>query len=246
MDYNQTRSFNLGIARELSIEAALVFDELSFNSQTFAGGDGWFYRPYAKLMERLPIKEAALRRAVKELKDAGYVAAKVAKVDGVPMNHFRILRNLRMETAKIEVSETAKVEVSYNDKQLEETTKKGAYDFLQELIAIINPKEKPTFDRERKLIGRLKDYTRDEVRAAARAFSQSQWHIDNKQMSIDNLLAPSKFGRWYQQGQATYEQDRREKELQEQFSPEAREKRKAESKARMAEMVRKAEQDGPL
>lgn len=71
-------------------------------------------------------------------------------------------------------------------------------DLLEQLILIINPREKVTADRVRMLNGRLKDkYTPDEIIESAIEFSKSQWHKDNGQMSIDNLLRPSKFGRWY-------------------------------------------------
>ena len=73
--------------------------------------------------------------------------------------------------------------------------------FLSQLIEIVNPREKVTESRLRDLRGRLKEYGREEIVAAAVAFSKSEWHIDNKQMSIDNLLRPSKFGRWYAQSQ---------------------------------------------
>lgn len=72
---------------------------------------------------------------------------------------------------------------------------------LQELIEIINPREKATQDRVRQVNARLKEYEREEIVAAATAFSKSEWHKENKQMSVDNLLRPSKFGRWYAQSQ---------------------------------------------
>lgn len=69
---------------------------------------------------------------------------------------------------------------------------------LEQLIVIVNPREKATPDRLRMLNGRLKDgYTLEEITESAIAFSKSQWHKENGQMSIDNLLRPSKFGRWY-------------------------------------------------
>lgn len=72
---------------------------------------------------------------------------------------------------------------------------------LKELIEIINPRERVTQDRVRQVSARLKEYQRHEIVAAAVAFSQSEWHRENKQMSIDNLIRPSKFGRWYAQSQ---------------------------------------------
>lgn len=74
---------------------------------------------------------------------------------------------------------------------------------LKELIQIVNPNERPTEDRQRMLNGRLKEYTIGEIKGAARALHRSTWHRENKQMSIDNLLAPKKFGRWYAQRSET-------------------------------------------
>lgn len=70
-------------------------------------------------------------------------------------------------------------------------------EFLSRIIVLVNKKEKVTAERVTLLRARLKDYTAVEVWKAAQAFSKSQWHRDNGQMSIDNLLRPSKFGRWY-------------------------------------------------
>lgn len=70
---------------------------------------------------------------------------------------------------------------------------------LDYVIGVINPKEKPTETRMRLIRGRLKEYTAREIALSAQVFSQSEWHRQNKQMSVDNLLAPSKFGRWYAQ-----------------------------------------------
>jgi len=71
---------------------------------------------------------------------------------------------------------------------------------LETLISLVNKKEKPTADRQRLLSARLKEYSFGEIENAARAFSGSQWHINNGQMTIDNLLRPSKFGPWYAKG----------------------------------------------
>lgn len=78
---------------------------------------------------------------------------------------------------------------------------KGSANLLQEIIDIINPREKCTYERVRNLNGRMKDYEPDEIRWAARAFSKSEWHKENNQMSVDNLIRPSKFGRWFTAGQ---------------------------------------------
>jgi len=68
---------------------------------------------------------------------------------------------------------------------------------LENLINIVNPREKPTEARLRVLKARMRDYTEQEIIQAAHEFSGSTWHVENGQMSIDNLIAPTKFGRWY-------------------------------------------------
>ena len=86
-----------------------------------------------------------------------------------------------------------------NNINKEKNKQKENRELLNQIIAIINPLEKPTDSRLHVLNGRLKEgYTATEILAAAKELSKSEWHRDNKQMSVDNLLAPSKFGRWYQ------------------------------------------------
>lgn len=70
---------------------------------------------------------------------------------------------------------------------------------LQQVIDIINPAQKITGTRLRALNARLKDYSVDEVVAAARRFAKDEWRNrpENKKFkSVDYLLAPSKFSRW--------------------------------------------------
>jgi Helix-turn-helix domain len=71
---------------------------------------------------------------------------------------------------------------------------------LEDIIQIVNPREKVTTDRLKNISARLKEYTVEEITAAAKAFSKSTWHRENNQMSIDNLIRASKFGRWYAEG----------------------------------------------
>lgn len=70
---------------------------------------------------------------------------------------------------------------------------------LQQVIDIINPAQKITDTRLRALNARLKEYSVDEVLAAARRFAKDEWRNrpENKKFkSVDYLLAPSKFSRW--------------------------------------------------
>lgn len=207
-EFSQVRSFNLGVAQEVSIEGALIYDDLIYAQKNF--GDRWFYRSYEQMKFRFPmLSEQTLRRHIKRLVDAGWIRTKVMKVDGTPVCHYQIGRFLSTKLA--DSKETTKMADSINNNT--KTTKSSDSSFggspssanaratalLPRLVAIVNPKEKPTADRIRVLNGRLKDYTDEEIIGAANAFSQSEWHRENKQMSIDNLIAPSKFGRWYTQ-----------------------------------------------
>lgn len=211
--FNQTRSFNVGVSEETSIEAAIIYDDLAYAQHNF--GKGYFYRSYEQMGKRFPMMSPmTIRRHIKKLVDAGYISAKVQKVNGVPLCHYQIETFLStklvetMETTKMVDSiykttkETTKldfVSLEDNNSSADGRTGAPAMPLLEQVIAIVNPKEKTTTERLRMLNGRLKDYTADEILGSARALSKSEWHRENKQMSVDNLLAPSKFGRWYAQ-----------------------------------------------
>lgn len=209
LDYSQVRSFNLGVAMDVTIEAAMIYDDLVYAQKIF--GKGYFYRSYDMMAQRFPMLSVnTLRRHVAKLETAGYISTKIQKVNGSPVCHYQIERFLSlkmrdsMENAKLGDSiyketkkETKSPDISFGANYSSAADRAAA--LLPRLLAIVNPKEKATPDRIRVLNGRLKDYTDDEILGAARAFSKSTWHIKNKQMSIDNLIAPSKFGRWYAQ-----------------------------------------------
>lgn len=194
--YSQQRSLNVGIAMDTgSLGAAAIYDDLVYAQKVF--GDGYFYRSYDMMMSRFPLwSERTIRNYIRKLEEHGWVSTKIKKVNGKPTCHYQICRFLSANVS--ETKETVKIAETYNDKETKKETTNGQT-LLLDLIALVNPKEKPTADRVRVLNGRLKDYTSAEIRAAAAAFSKSEWHRENKQMSIDNLLAPSKFGRWYEQ-----------------------------------------------
>lgn len=214
-DYSQTRSFNVGVSEDTSIEAAMIYDDLVYAQKVF--GTGYFFRSDEQMLKRFPMfSKSTLRRHVAKLVEAGYISTKVKKVNGKPIlnyqiEHFLLVKmNKTNEIVKMNKTllednlKTSKADsVSLEDKKssavLGPASTARARRLLPQLIEIINPKEKPTADRLRVLNGRLADYSEDEILGAARAFAKSTWHRENKQMSVDNLIAPSKFGRWYAQ-----------------------------------------------
>lgn len=221
-NYGQTRSFNLGIAEDTSIEAALIYDDLVYAEATH-GKNKWFFRSYEQLNNRLKLSESTLRRHIKKLVDAGWIDTKVKKVNGTPTIHFFLNRHIdRMETVNLtETMETVNLtETIYNrnyitthkdsDSSLSDAATKSAgvvedtsKTLLEECIAILGTKEIVTKARLKKMNGRLADVKgdADQIRRAAVALSKAPWHIENKQVLIDNLIGPDKFGRWHTLGQ---------------------------------------------
>lgn len=200
LDYSQQRSLNVGVAIQTSIEAALIYDDLVYAQKTF--GRGYFYRSDEMMLNRLPfLTKSTMRRHVDKLIEQGYLSTKIEKVGGSPVRHYQIEQILLPKMNK--TKDLVKMTKTSNSKETIKETKNsvGVDELLLSLISLVNPKEKGTADRRRALNARLKDYKPEEITNAAIAFSRSEWHIENKQMSIDNLLAPSKFGRWFTKGQ---------------------------------------------
>lgn len=98
------------LAKELTIESSVLYNQLVFWGDKGSRLDGWVYKTYEELQDELGLSEYHIRSAYKKLEEAGYIETRVMKVDGTPIKHFRILKNLRMETEKIkETMETEKI-----------------------------------------------------------------------------------------------------------------------------------------
>lgn len=114
-EFNQTRSFNLGIAQETSIEAALVYDEISFWSTKST--TGWVYKSYEDMKLRLPLSKYQLREAYKKLQEKGYIEIKLKKAMGAPTLHFRLLKNLTIHSKKTSQSIVKKLDYPMDSKK---------------------------------------------------------------------------------------------------------------------------------
>ena len=206
------------ITRQFGANAALVHNELQFwSNKKSSRKDGWIYKTYEEMTDRLPLSEQTIRRAYKKLEAAGLISTKIMRLDGTPVLHYKLAES---ETTNLaESKETTKMADSINtvtntvtshDSDLKDSSVSvgaefGAVDvpaderrrLLEYVISVINPREKPTADRVRLINARLKDYSPREIALTAQVLAQSEWHRDNKQMSVDNLLAPSKFGKLY-------------------------------------------------
>lgn len=238
LQYEQTRSFNVGIAQEVSIEAALIYDDLAYAQRNF--GNGWFYRSYEMLEKRFPfMKERTMRTNIKKLVDAGYIRTKIMKVDGVPTCHYQICRILSAKIA--ETMESAKfAESIYNNYK---TTIKSQNELGPNLLILVN---KVTGRGFRALPQRgwkqtLEMFTMDEIERALTALARDEWHKSKlKEFKIDYLIRPTTIDKFLSQAkpvtaQVDAEQRRREEaeefEHQEAFRQGRRDEWEAHKKA---------------
>lgn len=226
------QGYNTEIAKELSLSAAVLYNQLAFWSDKGKRDDGWVYKKHSELAEELAISEKVIMLSYQKLEEAGYIETMLAKVSGAPVKHFRLRRKVdfhfdeRSKTMdfdersksykehKTTINNVHDAPASLDGYKQSGSEKSGkpeivpdggntpaaapSLDLLKAVIEIVNPREKPTDDRLRNVRARMKDYTNDEILLAAMALSKSQWHRDNGQMSVDNLIRASKFGRWYQ------------------------------------------------
>lgn len=192
------------ICKQFGPSVALVYNELQFwGTKKSARKDGWIYKSYDEMTERIPLSERTIRSAYKTLGGAGLIETKVMMLDGKPTLHYQLCRNESANIAETiesaNIAETIYTVTNHKTNNMVET-KNGPItkqEFLSKLISLVNKKEKGTEDRLRLLNARLKEYTAEEIWFAGVALTKSDWHKANGQMSIDNLLRPSKFGRWY-------------------------------------------------
>lgn len=209
--------FDYDLAIQVGIPAAVVYNELLFwSSKKSSRKDGWIYKTYEEMTDRLPLSEQTIRRAYKKLSDAGLISTKIMRLNDTPVLHYKLADS---ETTKLADSiETTKLADSINTVNNHKTNNADSENvsvganvgaanepaaaaelerLLEYVISVINPREKATDDRKRMLRARLKDYSAREIALTAQVLAQSQWHKENKQMSVDNLLAPSKFGKLF-------------------------------------------------
>lgn len=114
-EYSEARGYNLGIARELGLPAAIVFNQLLF-WQARAKGD-WFYKSYDEMTGELPVSVSTLRRAYDILREGGYIETDLRKVNGAPTMHVRICRIAIMQSVNLtETNESVNLTETNNNK----------------------------------------------------------------------------------------------------------------------------------
>lgn len=86
--YSDARGYSYGVALDVGLSAACVYQQLMFWSNVSKGG--WFYKSAVDLATELPISKATIDRSIKELKDAGYIEIKIKKANGAATRHIRV------------------------------------------------------------------------------------------------------------------------------------------------------------
>lgn len=224
MNNDTVQGYRVAVAKKYGVNVAIIYDKVMFWGTKGERKDGWVYKTYAEMENETALSAKMVGLAYEKLVALGVIETKVMKVGDTPKKHFRLVNKKLPTLPKGKVQNAKSLENSQTQSPITtETTTETTQDslvpdnslvgaleeesaaaptaarraLLEQLIGIVNPREKPTADRIRLLNARLKDYTSEEIIESANAFSESEWHKENKQMSIDNLLVPSKFGRWY-------------------------------------------------
>lgn len=205
-DYSQTRSFNLGIAQEISVEAALIYDDLKYAQETFGAGK-WFYRSYEQLMNRLPYSERTLRRHIDKLVEHGWIMKKIKKVNEKPICHYMVTTTL--DAVKLTESlDTVNLTETllYNNTITSPPAKAGelikekfsSKKNEEELLSLVNNITNRTFRTlPRGAVKLLKTFSLEEIRLSLMKLANDPWHKERlKELSSDYLLRTSTIDRF--------------------------------------------------
>lgn len=128
-------SYDVGVAKKLGISAAVLLNKLIYLHKYTQREDGYCWRKAEDLENELGIGRKALKGAIKKLKEAGIIDAKITYIKGTltRCTHFKIL-------VKIENSESTKGDISEDDKGSisEESAKGNISEDDQSAISICN------------------------------------------------------------------------------------------------------------
>lgn len=201
--YNITLSFNAGLAKDVGVIPALVFDELSFWSDKGNRKDGWVYKSYEEMTDRLPLSEYQIRQSYKLLKKLGFIETKIMKVDNSTVLHYRILKNLTLGTEKTSLpmgtketsvpsiytathqqltgAEAPDTDINQNEPEPQKSSaipSKDARKAFDALVPILHPDMTILSTRGRmiKLKQRLGVFSKDDLVLAAKNLMASPWH----------------------------------------------------------------------
>lgn len=190
-EYSQTRSFNVGIATDVSIEAAMIYDDLAYAQKVF--GTGYFYRSDQQMLLRFPMMtKNTMRRHVAKLVAAGWISTKVKKVDGKPVLNYQIEQILLPKMGKtMGIPKMGKTTIYKETKEQLGTSAPKRKDQEQELLLLVNKITGRSFRvlPERGVKKTLDSFTLAEIETALAALAADEWHKEKlHEFKIDYLI----------------------------------------------------------
>lgn len=180
-DYSQTRSFNFGIAQEVGINAALVYDELAFWVGRGKRQDGWIWKSYDEMGERLALTKKQLMPAYTKLEAAGYIETKIMKANGFPTKHFRLLRLVTKEALVSDKKELTGTDglVTKRNKPYTATITDSNSPTADEVVAFYNEafstSYRPVPELMTAIHARLETFTLEEIKTAITVAAKDAW-----------------------------------------------------------------------
>jgi hypothetical protein len=122
--YGQTRSLNLGIAMDVGVTAAFIYQEIDFLKDKGKRKDGFIYKTAAELGERFPIYSVnTIHRAITALVEGGYIEKKIKRANGSPTMHLKIIKilsptpnkaNVKMQNGNTQIGENRFTQIGEN------------------------------------------------------------------------------------------------------------------------------------
>lgn len=205
-NYGVSASFDLGLAKDIGIEAAVIYNELRFWKDKGKNSEGWVYKSYSEMMDKFAFSEYQLRKVYKLLVEKKIIEIKIKKIDKKPTLHYRFLKNFSFDlvsekTKETMVSEKTKETSIYTDNNHKTTPTAELNTELQG--ASPTPPKAPspqpretreTFDelvrilhegrvilwtpvRKSKIKKRLEYFEPKDIVDAARNLTHSKWHM---------------------------------------------------------------------
>lgn len=187
-DYSQSRSFNVGIAQDTSVEAAMIYDDLVYAQKVF--GKGYFFRSYDQMLKRFPfMSERTIRRHIGLLADGGWLSTKIKKVNGKPICHYQIERVLSVSDKMAETMVSDKMAETINIETTKETTSRSELE--KNLLSLVNKVLGREFRvlPERGVKKTLDAFSLVEIEMALTALAQDKWHAPKlKELKLDYFI----------------------------------------------------------
>lgn len=213
--YGVSASFDLGLAREIGIDAAIIYNELLFWSDKGNDIHGWVYKSYDEMLGKFPLSEYQLRSSYKILKEHGIIETQIKKVNGSPTFHYRLLKEFSFDLVSKKFSETMvseKIsETIYNTDNNHNTTDSDSLqdeakesksfsavrskEIFDLICSIVHPDKGVLYTDKRKAMVRNRNRTfmLEDILTAATNLMASSWHTGNnpnnvKYASFDFLM----------------------------------------------------------